>query len=157
MGAASCSKSEIEDFASFVNNFHLNLKFTWSISEEAVSFLDLCIKPSGDRLTTTIHYKETDTQSYLNYFSSHPVCCKAAEGVRAAQVGVTISTEEGSVTPKSLEIIFYHRCILHLNYHFNALTICATQSHEISVWRFLVYLSAYKPSGPSGQSLSWFP
>ncbi|KAL9962146.1 hypothetical protein ACROYT_G031224 [Oculina patagonica] len=76
MGAASCSKREIEDFASFVNNFHPNLKFTWSISEEAVSFLDLCIKPSGHRLTTTIHYKETDTHSYLNYFSSHPVRCK---------------------------------------------------------------------------------
>ncbi|KAL9960667.1 hypothetical protein ACROYT_G034153 [Oculina patagonica] len=76
MGAASCSKREIEDFASFVNNFHPNLTFTWSISEEAVSFLDLCIKPSGHRLTTTIHYKETDTHSYLNYFSSHPVRCK---------------------------------------------------------------------------------
>ena len=32
--------------------------------------------PSGNRLSTTIYYKETDTHSYLNYTSSYLTSCK---------------------------------------------------------------------------------
>lgn len=74
VGACSCSNREIEDVASFVNNFHPSLKFTWAISEKQLPFLDLLLKPVENHLTTTIiHYKETDTHSYLNYSSSHPM------------------------------------------------------------------------------------
>ncbi|XP_078362687.1 uncharacterized protein LOC144646860 [Oculina patagonica] len=107
MGAASCSKREIEDFASFVNNFHPNLKFTWSISEEAVSFLDLCIKPSGHRLTTTIHYKENDTHSYLNYFSSHPVRCKQSIPFSQLLRLKRICSEADDFNEKSNEMVSY--------------------------------------------------
>jgi len=37
-------------------------------------FLDLCLKPMSDHLLTSIHYNETDT--HLNYTSSHPARCK---------------------------------------------------------------------------------
>ena len=76
VGATSSSKSEIEDFATYVNGFHPSLKFTWSISDEQLPFLDLYLKPTSDRLITSIYYKETDTHSYLNYTSSHPIRCK---------------------------------------------------------------------------------
>ena len=76
VGAASCNKQDLEDFASFVNNFHPSLKFTWAISDDKLPFLDLYLKPSSNRLITTIHYKETDSHSYLKYSSSHPVRCK---------------------------------------------------------------------------------
>ena len=76
VGATSSSKSEIEDFATYVNGFHPSLKFTWSISDEQLLFLDLYLKPTSDRLITSIYYKETDTHSYLNYTSSHPIRCK---------------------------------------------------------------------------------
>ena len=39
-------------------------------------FLDLYLKPSSNRLITTIHYKETDSYSYHTDSSSHPVRCK---------------------------------------------------------------------------------
>ena len=39
-------------------------------------FLDLYLKPVSDRLLTSIHYKDTDTHSYLYYTSSHPARCK---------------------------------------------------------------------------------
>ena len=76
VGAASGTKEELEDFATFVNNFHPSLKFTWAISDDKLPFLDLYLTPSSNRLITTIHYKETDSHSYLNYSSSHPVRCK---------------------------------------------------------------------------------
>ena len=76
VGAASGTKEDLEDFATFVNNFHPSLKFTWAISDDKLLFLDLYLTPSSNRLITTIHYKETDSHSYLNYSSSHPVRCK---------------------------------------------------------------------------------
>ena len=53
-------------------------------------FLDLCLKPTSGRLLTSIHYKETDTHSYLNYTSSHlPV-------VRIPSLTVTYSVYDAS-------------------------------------------------------------
>ena len=76
VGATSGSRDEIEVFATYVNGFHPSLKFTWIISDVLLPFLDLCLKPVSDRLLTSIHYKDTDTHSYLNYTSSHPARCK---------------------------------------------------------------------------------
>ena len=75
-GAASCSKNELGNFAEFINNFHPSLKFTWAISDNQLPFLDLLLKPTPQGLTTSIHYKETDSHSYLTYTSSRPVRCK---------------------------------------------------------------------------------
>eukprot|EP00061_Rhincodon_typus_P012754 g38672.t1 len=41
IGAASCSHEELEQFINFTNNFHRNFKFTWTISDTSVPFLDL--------------------------------------------------------------------------------------------------------------------
>ena len=70
VGATSGSREEIEVFANYVNGFHPSLKFTWIISDVQLPFLDLCLKPVSDRLLTSIHYKDTDTHSYLYYTSS---------------------------------------------------------------------------------------
>ncbi|KAL9953630.1 hypothetical protein ACROYT_G041077 [Oculina patagonica] len=64
VGAAACSKSELDDFATFVNNFHPSLQFTWAISDKQLPFLDLFLKPTPQGLATTIHYKETDSHSF---------------------------------------------------------------------------------------------
>ena len=71
-GATSGTREEVEDFATYVNGFHPSLNFTWVISDAQLPFLDLCLKPTSDRLLTSKHYKETDTHSYLYYTSSHP-------------------------------------------------------------------------------------
>ena len=76
VGPTSGSRDEIEVFATYVNAFHPSLKFTWIISDVQLPFLDLCLKPVSDRLLTSIHYKDTDTHSYLYYASSHPARCK---------------------------------------------------------------------------------
>ena len=54
-----------------LSNIHLR-------SASPLSFLDLCLSISDARITTTIHYKATDTHSYLDYRSSHPPHCKKA-------------------------------------------------------------------------------
>ncbi|XP_059807711.1 uncharacterized protein LOC132381986 [Hypanus sabinus] len=78
IGAASCKHAELVDFINFVSNFHAALKFTWSISDTSLPFLDLSVSISGDGLSTDIYYKPTDSHSYLDYSSSHPVSIKNA-------------------------------------------------------------------------------
>ncbi|XP_062914076.1 uncharacterized protein LOC134351618 [Mobula hypostoma] len=74
--AASCTHAELVDFINFASNFHPALKFTWSISDISLPFLDLSVSISGDSLSTDVYYKPTDSHSYLDYSSSHPVSCK---------------------------------------------------------------------------------
>ena len=54
------------------NSFHPALKFTWEISETSVTFLDINISVQDNKLATSVHYKPTDSHSYLLYSSSHP-------------------------------------------------------------------------------------
>ena len=63
---------ELERFIGFVNSFHPALKFTWEISETSVTFLDINISVQDNKLATSVHYKPTDSHSYLLYSSSHP-------------------------------------------------------------------------------------
>ena len=52
------------------------LQFTDTISETELPFLDINLRISGDPICTSIHYKATDTHSFLHYDSSHPRHCK---------------------------------------------------------------------------------
>ena len=76
LGATSCTKEELERFIGFVNSFHPALKFTWEISETSVTFLDINISVQDNKLATSVHYKPTDSHSYLLYSSSHPSLVK---------------------------------------------------------------------------------
>ena len=71
-----CSRVELEEYIAFVSNFHPALQFTHTITETELPFLDINLRISGDRIRTSIHYKATDTHSYLHYDSSHPRHCK---------------------------------------------------------------------------------
>ena len=78
LGASSDTRQDLENFIEFCSTYHPSLKYTFEISESSLSFLDLCLTISDARITTTIHYKPTDTHSYLDYSSSHPPHCKKA-------------------------------------------------------------------------------
>eukprot|EP00061_Rhincodon_typus_P004395 g22465.t1 len=43
INAASCSREELQQFINFTNTFHFALKFTWTISDTSLPFLDLSI------------------------------------------------------------------------------------------------------------------
>ena len=63
--------NQLLDFINFVQNFHPAVKFTYEISEKSVTFLDMKLVLKEEKLTTSVHYKSTDSHSYLDYRSSH--------------------------------------------------------------------------------------
>ena len=71
-GATSCGRPELDRFIQFVNTFHPALEFTWEISTSSVTFLDINVSIQNDGLATSVHYKPTDSHSYLLHSSSHP-------------------------------------------------------------------------------------
>ena len=77
IGAISSSREELDQFITSVNSFHPALKYTWEISETSLAFLDINVSISatnnpGNVLCTSVHYKPTESHSYLLYSSSHP-------------------------------------------------------------------------------------
>ena len=72
-------------------------------------FLDLCLKPTSDRLLTSIYYKETDTHSYLNYTSSHPARCKNSIPYSQFLRLRRICSEENDFEIKSKEMANFFR------------------------------------------------
>ena len=69
--ATSLSYDQLLDFINFAQNFHPAVKFTHEISEKSVTFLDMKLYLKQGKLTTSVHYKSTDSHSYLDYSSSH--------------------------------------------------------------------------------------
>ena len=72
MSATSSTREELNQFITAVNSFHPALKYTWEISDASLASLDIKVSVEGNRLYTNVHYKPTDSHSYLLYSSSHP-------------------------------------------------------------------------------------
>ena len=72
VGATSFTREELNQFITAVNSFHRALKFTWEISDTFLAFLDAKLSIKGNGLCTSVHYKPTDSHSYLLCSSSHP-------------------------------------------------------------------------------------
>ena len=60
----SYSRQELDVFIASVNSFHPALKYTWVVSECSIAFLDISVSNSGNRLSTSVHYKPTDSQLF---------------------------------------------------------------------------------------------
>ena len=78
VGATSSSKEELNLFINSVNSFHPALKYTWEISENSLAFLDIKLSINDNGLSTSVHYKPTDSHNYLLHSSSHPQHVKNA-------------------------------------------------------------------------------
>ena len=72
VGAVSSTREELNQFITAVNSFHPALKYTWEMSDTSLAFLDIKVSVEGNGLCTSVHYKPTDSHSYLLYSSSHP-------------------------------------------------------------------------------------
>lgn len=75
------SKNELDTFLKDLNNYHPHLKFTHSISEETVTFLDIDIYKGNNysqtgHLDYKTHFKPTNTFQFLHYRSAHPQSVK---------------------------------------------------------------------------------
>ncbi len=69
---------QVEEFVTYMNSSHPTIKFTAEMSTEQVTFLDTRVKvdPETNEIYTELYTKDTDTQNYLLYNSSHPKHCK---------------------------------------------------------------------------------
>ena len=65
-------------FINSVNSFHPALKYTWEIAENSLAFLDIKLSINDNGLSTSAHYKPTDSHNYLLHSSSHPQQVKNA-------------------------------------------------------------------------------
>ena len=70
IGAIAMNYSQLLNFINFVHNFDPAVKFTFQISETSVTFLDMNISLKQGIFSASIHYKSTDSHSYLDYRSS---------------------------------------------------------------------------------------
>ena len=100
-------KRYIDDIAGATSG--RSLKFTWVILDLQLPFLDLCLKPTSDRLLTSVYYKETDTHSYLNYTSSRTACCKNSIPYSQFLRLRRICSEENDFENKSKEMTSFFR------------------------------------------------
>ena len=72
VSATSSTREELDQFITAVNSFHPALKYTWEISDTSLAFLHIKVSVEGNGLCTSVHYKPTDSHSFLLYSSSHP-------------------------------------------------------------------------------------
>ena len=72
VGATSSSREKLNQFITSVNSFHPALIYTWEISENSLAFLDIKLSVNDNCLSTSVHYKPTDSHNYLLHSSSHP-------------------------------------------------------------------------------------
>ena len=64
---------ELEEFLEALNNHHQKIKFTYTIDQNEIPFLDTTVyRSQTNRLYTKIYHKPTDQKHYLHYYSAHP-------------------------------------------------------------------------------------
>jgi len=78
VGITSITATELNDFFDFANGFNPNIKFTTITSTTDINFLDISLFLTPFCISTSVHYKDTDSHCYLRYTSSHPKSCRDA-------------------------------------------------------------------------------
>ena len=64
---------ELDNFLEALNSHHQNIKFTYTIDQNEVPFLDKTVyRWNTNRIYTRIYHKPTDQKHYLHYYSAHP-------------------------------------------------------------------------------------
>ena len=76
VGAASCPEKELQCFIDHLTNFNSSIKYTYTTSNNTVTFLDLQLTIDGDHIKSCAHLRPTDSHNYLLFSSSHPPSCK---------------------------------------------------------------------------------
>ena len=72
LGATALSEPDLLAYIHFIQSFHPAIDFTYTISPKSVTFLDISVSiENNHQFSSSIHYKPTDSHSYLYYSSSH--------------------------------------------------------------------------------------
>ncbi|KAK7087139.1 hypothetical protein V1264_021228 [Littorina saxatilis] len=79
LGVTCLSLEDLHSFIEFLQNFHpaIKIKITrFPVSRSCVNLLDISLSISDGVLSTSVFYKETTTQAYVHFDSSHPPATK---------------------------------------------------------------------------------
>ena len=76
VGAASCPEKEIQCSIDHLTNFNSSIKYTYTISNNTVIFLDLQLTIDNNHIKSCANFRPTDSHKYLLFSSSHPPSCK---------------------------------------------------------------------------------
>ena len=68
----------LDELLDFLNNFHSIIKFTSTVSDISLPFLDVLVSINIGFISTDLYCKPTDTHQYLNGKSCHPSHIKKA-------------------------------------------------------------------------------
>ena len=71
-----CSEKELKTFLHYLNHVDNNIQFTYMYSKTSVQFLDVMTYRSKNEIKTDLYVKPTDSHSYLEYSSCHPMNMK---------------------------------------------------------------------------------
>ena len=104
-------RSDLENFISFVCNFHPALQFEYQISSSYLSFLDIKLQITDNHITTSIFYKEIDSHSYLHNDSSHnPKCIISIPFSELLRIWRLCSDDEDFKTKANEISTFFSNC-----------------------------------------------
>ena len=76
VGAASCPEEELQCFIDHLTNFNSSIKYTYAISNNTVTFLDIQLTIDNNHIKSCAHFKPSDSHNYLLFSSRHPPSCK---------------------------------------------------------------------------------
>ena len=66
-------KLELDKFLAALNSHHQKIKFTYTIDQDEIPFLDTIVyRSTSNRIHTRIYHKPTDQKYYLNYHTADP-------------------------------------------------------------------------------------
>jgi len=68
--------NDLTKFIDHMNSASPHIKFTTEKSYNQIAFLDSLVKIQGNKISTTLYTKPTDSHNYLVYDSAHPKKCK---------------------------------------------------------------------------------
>ena len=76
IGVTSMCRQDLERFINSFNDYNASVKFTWKYIDNSLECLDVLMTLTPAGISTSVHYKPTDSHSYLHYSSHHPQKCK---------------------------------------------------------------------------------
>ena len=98
------SSEELDGFIDHLNSVHPTIKFTKSISDTVITYLDLDIYKKDNILHTRTHFKSTNTFSYLHGQSNHP--SSTFKGVtKGENIRILRNTSEEEIYQNTMEFI----------------------------------------------------
>ena len=119
---------DIRIMKEWLTSLNLPLSFSLDQSGSKVSFLDVDVEVKNNKVITDVHYKNTDSKRYLDFYSCHPRSTKNSVPYNLARRLCTIISERETLYARLNELEkFLSKC----NYPANVINIGISKALNI--------------------------